>query len=80
MNAYAISLAFIELYLFGRQGPVHAYVAVPGGRTSYLSELRSGTEVLAVSSEGRTRAVTVGRVKIESRPLMIVEVEVNDFL
>ncbi|KAG6543502.1 hypothetical protein Mapa_015172 [Marchantia paleacea] len=56
-------------------GPVHAYVAVPGGRTLYLSELRSGTDVLAVNSEGKTRPVTVGRVKIESRPLMLIEVE-----
>ncbi|KAL2650058.1 hypothetical protein R1flu_018186 [Riccia fluitans] len=56
-------------------GPVHAYVAIPGGRTSYLCELRSGTEVLAVNAEGKTRPVTVGRVKIESRPLMLVEVE-----
>ncbi|KAL3701788.1 hypothetical protein R1sor_019810 [Riccia sorocarpa] len=56
-------------------GPVHAYVAVPGGRTSYLCELRSGTEVVAVNAEGKTRPVTVGRVKIESRPLMLVEVE-----
>ncbi len=58
-------------------GPVHAYVSVPGGKTKYLSELRSGDEVLAVDSEGRTRAVVVGRVKVERRPLLLVEAEVD---
>ena len=44
-----------------------------GGRTSYLSELRSGSKVLAVDSTGRTRMVTVGRVKIETRPLLAID-------
>ncbi|MFV2040780.1 MAG: 3-dehydroquinate synthase II, partial [Candidatus Hydrothermarchaeales archaeon] len=56
-------------------GAVHAYVLVPGGKTKYLSDLVAGDEVLAVDSEGRTRTVVVGRVKIEKRPLMLVEVE-----
>ena len=56
-------------------GAVHAYVLVPGGKTKYLSDLVAGNEVLAVDSEGRTRTVVVGRVKIEKRPLMLVEVE-----
>lgn len=54
-------------------GPVHSYVAMPGDRTGYLSELSSGKEVLAVSTEGQSRKVTVGRVKIERRPLMLVK-------
>jgi 3-dehydroquinate synthase II len=56
-------------------GAVHAYVLVPGGKTKYLSDLIAGDEVLAVDSEGSTRTVVVGRVKIEKRPLMLVEVE-----
>jgi 3-dehydroquinate synthase II len=56
-------------------GAVHAYVLVPGGKTKYLSDLVAGDEVLAVDSEGNTRTVVVGRVKIEKRPLMLVEVE-----
>ena len=59
-------------------GPVHAYVYLPGGTTKYLSELRTGDDVLAVDSEGRARSVVVGRVKIERRPLLLVEVEVDD--
>ncbi|KAL1812348.1 hypothetical protein ACET3Z_022413 [Daucus carota] len=54
-------------------GPVHAYVAVPGGKTCYLSELRSGKEVIVVDQSGNQRSAVVGRVKIETRPLILVE-------
>ncbi|KAK1359552.1 3-dehydroquinate synthase [Heracleum sosnowskyi] len=54
-------------------GPVHAYVAVPGGKTCYLSELKSGKEVIVVDQSGNQRAAVVGRVKIETRPLILVE-------
>lgn len=56
-------------------GAVHAYVLVPGGRTRYLSELRAGDEVLVSDRDGRTRPVVLGRVKIERRPLLLVEAE-----
>ena len=56
-------------------GAVHAYIYLPGGTTRYLSELRAGDEVLAVDSEGRPRAVIVGRLKVERRPLILVEAE-----
>lgn len=58
-------------------GPVHAYILLPNGATKYLSEIRSGDEVLAVDSEGRSRSVIVGRVKIERRPLVLVEAEAD---
>ncbi|XP_061358035.1 uncharacterized protein LOC133302293 [Gastrolobium bilobum] len=54
-------------------GPVHAYVAVPGGRTCYMSELKSGKEVIVVDQQGRQRIAIVGRVKIETRPLILME-------
>ncbi|KAM7278239.1 hypothetical protein ACFE04_005373 [Oxalis oulophora] len=54
-------------------GPVHSYIALPGGKTSYLSELKAGKEVIVVDQRGRQRTVTVGRVKIETRPLILVE-------
>lgn len=57
-------------------GPVHAYVLAPDGSTRYLSELRAGDEVLITDAKGRTRTAVVGRVKIEERPLILVEVEV----
>lgn len=49
---------------------VHTYVLMPGGRTAYLTELRSGSEVLVVSTDGSCRAVTVGRCKLERRPMV----------
>ncbi|KAG2543129.1 3-dehydroquinate synthase homolog isoform X3 [Panicum virgatum] len=58
-------------------GPVHAYVTVPGGKTSYLSELRSGKEIIVVDQHGLWRTAIVGRVKIESRPLVLVEAKDN---
>src|SRR5438034_839309 len=59
-------------------GPVHAYIYLPTGTTKYLSELRTGDDVLAVDAKGRTRSVVVGRVKIERRPLLLVEAEIDD--
>ncbi|CAN7025824.1 unnamed protein product [Brassica rapa subsp. trilocularis] len=58
-------------------GPVHAYVAVPGGRTCYLSELRTGREVIVVDQKGKQRTAVVGRVKIEKRPLILVEAKLS---
>ena len=54
-------------------GPVHAYVTVPGGRTRYLSELQAGDAVLIVDARGTAQAATVGRSKIERRPLLLIE-------
>ncbi|KAK9864602.1 hypothetical protein WJX84_006694 [Apatococcus fuscideae] len=59
-------------------GPVHAYVAGSGGKTAYLSELVSGSEVTVVDQTGRTRQALVGRCKIEKRPMVLVEAETED--
>jgi 3-dehydroquinate synthase II len=56
-------------------GAVHAYCLVPGGGTRYLSELRAGDEVLAVGRDGHARKVVLGRVKIERRPLLLIEAQ-----
>ncbi|HUR69324.1 MAG TPA: 3-dehydroquinate synthase II [Candidatus Thermoplasmatota archaeon] len=58
-------------------GAVHAYVLVPGGRTRYLSELHAGDEVLVCGKDGTARPVVLGRVKIERRPLLLVEAELD---
>ncbi len=58
-------------------GPVHAYVLLPNGSTKYLSELRAGDEVLTVDAHGASRPAIVGRLKIERRPLVLVEAEVD---
>lgn len=56
---------------------MHAYVAVPGGMTCYLSELQAGKVVIVVDQSGRQWTAIVGRVKIESRPLILVEAMVR---
>ena len=54
-------------------GAVHAYVLLPEGKTNYLSELKSGKKVLCINWKGEVRSLVVGRVKIEQRPLLLVE-------
>lgn len=54
-------------------GAIHSYTVSQHGRTNYLSELRAGSKVLAVDVKGQTRVVTVGRVKIETRPLISID-------
>jgi len=56
-------------------GPVSLYVLTPGNKTEYLSELKAGDEVVVANRDGRARIVNVGRVKIERRPLMLIEAE-----
>lgn len=59
-------------------GPVHSYIMMADGSTKYLSEVVAGDSVKIVStsdSSGQleSRAVTVGRCKIEPRPMILVE-------
>jgi 3-amino-4-hydroxybenzoic acid synthase len=54
-------------------GAVMSYTLAADDRTRYLSELCAGSTVLAVDAKGETRPVTVGRVKIETRPLLSVD-------
>lgn len=56
-------------------GAVHSYIMMPNNRTEYLSELKIGDSTLIVDSKGNTKEVVIGRVKIESRPLILVEAE-----
>ena len=56
-------------------GPVHAYIRVSPEKTKYLGELKAGDQVLIVNYQGRTAPAVVGRVKVERRPLMLVEAE-----
>ncbi|HII91116.1 MAG TPA: 3-dehydroquinate synthase II [Methanosarcina sp.] len=58
-------------------GAVHSYIKI-GDKTRYLSELRTGDPVTIIDSKGRQREGFVGRVKIESRPLMLVEAKAGD--
>jgi len=52
-------------------GPVHAYILMADDKTKYLSELKSGDSLKVIDFRGNTRELTVGRVKIETRPLIL---------
>jgi 3-dehydroquinate synthase II len=54
-------------------GPVSSYILTANGKTQYLSELSAGETVLLIDRRGRTRTVDVARVKIERRPMILVE-------
>jgi 3-dehydroquinate synthase II len=54
-------------------GAVHAYTLLPDGKTAYLSDLSVGDRVLIVEHSGETHEAVVGRLKIERRPLLLVE-------
>lgn len=57
-------------------GAVHSYLWMPGNAAEYLTDLAAGSRVLCVNTEGRARPLTVGRVKLEVRPLLLIEGEV----
>jgi 3-dehydroquinate synthase II len=58
-------------------GAVHSYIKI-GDKTRYLSELQTGDMVTIIDSKGKQREGIVGRVKIESRPLMLIEAKAGD--
>ena len=53
-------------------GAVHSYMEVPEGGTRYLSEIKGGDTVLLCDENGNTRVASVGRCKVEKRPLLMV--------
>ena len=54
-------------------GAVHCYTIAPDGTTNYLSEVETGSEVLILNSKGKARRATVGRSKIERRPMLMIK-------
>ena len=58
-------------------GAVYCYTVMPNGKTKYLSEIEAGSEVLIVKNNGSSRRVTVGRSKIETRPLRLIRADVE---
>jgi len=59
-------------------GAVHCYTLSPDGTTNYLSELETGSEVLVINSHGKARRATVGRSKIESRPMLMIKAQIGN--
>jgi 3-dehydroquinate synthase II len=58
-------------------GAVHCYTLSPDGTTNYLSEVETGSEVLIINSKGNARRATVGRSKIERRPMLMIKASVG---
>ncbi|MCI4362956.1 MAG: 3-dehydroquinate synthase II [Thermoplasmata archaeon] len=56
-------------------GAPHSYTLLADGDTRYLSELEAGDALLVGGADGAARAVRVGRLKIERRPMLLIEVE-----
>ena len=58
-------------------GPVHSYVVMADGKTTkYLCELQAGDEMLVFDCQtNNSRAVAVGRLKVELRPCVVVGLE-----
>jgi 3-dehydroquinate synthase II len=59
-------------------GAVHCYTLSPDGTTNYLSELETGSEVLVIDSHGKARRATVGRSKIENRPMLMIKAQIEN--
>ncbi|HEY7227337.1 MAG TPA: 3-dehydroquinate synthase II [Nitrososphaeraceae archaeon] len=59
-------------------GAIHCYTPMSDGTTKYLSELEAGMEILVVGKDGSSRKSTVGRSKIESRPMRMIKAQLGD--
>jgi 3-dehydroquinate synthase II len=58
-------------------GSVSSYILAPGFKTRYLSDLKTGDEILIANRNGKVRTGHVGRIKIERRPMLLIESEVR---
>jgi 3-dehydroquinate synthase II len=56
-------------------GPVHSYILTTEDKTRYLSDLKAGDEILVVDCDGNAHPVVLGRLKIEKRPLVLLEAQ-----
>ena len=59
-------------------GAVHAYCLMANGSTKYLSELTSGDQVAIANASGETRSATIGRLKIERRPFLLIRFDCDN--
>jgi 3-amino-4-hydroxybenzoic acid synthase len=58
-------------------GALHSYIWGPNNFVPYLSDLKAGDKVYAVNGKGQARIVTIGRLKIERRPMLNIHAEVG---
>lgn len=58
-------------------GAVHSYVWMPNNAAEYITDMAAGSRVLCVNTRGEARELSVGRVKTEVRPLLLIKGEVQ---
>jgi 3-dehydroquinate synthase II len=58
-------------------GSISMYTLGTLQTTRYLSEFKAGDEVIIVNRDGKLRKGNVGRIKIEIRPLILLEAQVE---
>lgn len=58
-------------------GAVHSYVWCDNNTTQYITDLKVGDNISIIDIEGNIRTVSIGRIKIEVRPLLLIEAEWN---
>jgi 3-dehydroquinate synthase II len=58
-------------------GAAHSYVLLADGTTRYLSELAAGDAMLVTEPGSTGRSVRVGRIKIERRPMTLIEATID---
>jgi len=56
-------------------GAIHSYIWMPGDKAEYISDLTAGSKILCINTKGEARELTVGRIKIEVRPLLLIKGE-----
>lgn len=67
-------LPYMELRPFRvNAGAIHSYIFCENNTTKYLSELKAGDRVMVVDTMGKSRITAVGRVKMERRPMLLIE-------
>ncbi|MDQ6969957.1 MAG: 3-dehydroquinate synthase II [Mariprofundus sp.] len=53
-------------------GAIHQYLRLADDKVCYLSDIKAGMLVPVFRSDGRSRLVALGRVKVEKRPMLRV--------
>jgi 3-dehydroquinate synthase II/3-amino-4-hydroxybenzoic acid synthase len=61
-------------------GSVSSYCWGPNNIAEYMTDLEAGSELLTVDLNGNARQVTVGRIKTEVRPLLLIKTAYKDFI
>lgn len=59
-------------------GAIHQYLLMDKDKTCYLSDLRAGMLLPVFRPDGSKRLISIGRIKIEKRPMLRIECEAGE--